>query len=259
MASSYTPKVRATCVAYGEELRGLFELGRRIVKSGHRPILANTPELVADLVQQTNLEVVAVDAPHQDGGTYIRSMSRRLLGLAPSSRVVFLAPDDLDPEQDVVQSDVTYLVSRDAPPQRLKAVIDMATFSDGLTGSVSRIDLIDFLQLVLMKRDTCAVSVRGAATNGSIVVEAGDIVDAHCGDLRGNDAVVDILCQSRGQFSEADVPTEIERTVVGCTNALLLEAMRVRDERTRDAAGASTPENALEMLDDGSPWKDLGS
>jgi hypothetical protein len=237
-------KAKATCVAHGEDLRALFDLGRRLADAGQRAILANTVDLTVELARRTGLQVVVSDACQGDPEARIKRLAEQLFERCPGIRLVFQIPDRAALSDEISRSDSVFTFSSDSTPPRVKAVIDMATLADGLTGSVDQIDLMDFLQLLLMKRGSGALAVQGSETSGLIIVVDGEIVDARCGGLRGNEAAVHMLAQRRGRFQEMPLPQAIERTIQVRSDFLLLEAMRLRDERDNDRAAPAGVPNA---------------
>jgi hypothetical protein len=224
-------KAKATCVAYGVDLKALFRLGRLLAESGQRAILANTVDLTVELAERTDLRVVVSEATEGSPEEHVEWLSRKLFARIQAVRLVFRIPDETLLPPQLSRPDSVFSFAANSTPARVKAVIDMATLADGLTGSVDQIDLMDFLQLLLMKRSSAALSVQGNETSGLIVIINGEIVDARCGDLIGNDAVLDMLAQRRGRFQETPLPPTIERTIEVRSDFLLLEAMRLRDER----------------------------
>jgi hypothetical protein len=127
---------------------------------------------------------------------------------------------------------------RDDSPARVKAVLDVATFAEGLVGAVTKLDLVDLLQLLIMNRHSRALFVQGSHFSGELVIQDGDIVDARCNGDRGEKALFKILGQRGGHFVEQPMPPQVERTIEGRGQMLLLEAMRLRDEQARHGGPA---------------------
>lgn len=226
---------RLTCVAFGLDLRGLFLFGRKLIQAGQRPILANKVEMAAEFATRFALSLIAIQVPQGNVELAVRELTRQLLDQVPSARLVLEVPSTSgEPQTGVSQAGAIHFFGKDDPPARVKAVFDVATFAEGLVGSVAQLDLIDFLQLLIMNHQSRAVVVHSPGGVGDLVVKDGNIVDARCGGLRGEQALFKILGQRSGKFSEVPLPATIERTIEGRGEMLLLEAMRLRDEGSRE-------------------------
>jgi len=226
---------RLTCVALGFDLRGLFLFGRRLIQAGQRPILASKVEMAAEFAQRFSLSLIAVQVPQGNVELAVRELTRELLDRVPSARLVLEVPStNGEPQTGVSQAGAVHFFGKDDAPAHVKAVFDVATFAEGLVGSVAQLDLIDFLQLLIMNRQSRALVVQARCGTSDLVVKDGNIVDARCGELRGEQALFKILGQRAGKFSEAPMPANIERTIEGRGEMLLMEAMRLRDESSRE-------------------------
>jgi hypothetical protein len=236
------PPTSVTCLAIGDDLRELFSFSRRLVAAGQRPILADKLDIGAHLVEHLGLGLVVVNTPANDCLACVKCSCGALLSSYPHVKLVFDCLAESQSWNDIGPAQNVYFFERGASPARIRSLLDMATFSEGVVGSVFKIDLIDFLQLVIMKRETRAMYVRGAEGSGRIIVKEGAIIDATCGSLRGKEALFRVLGQEHGQFSEVELPSNLERTIVDKSQGLLLEAMQLRDECMRGGSAGSEAE-----------------
>lgn len=218
-------------MAYCEDLRSLFALGRRLAAAGQQAILASSVDLAVELAQRTGLRVVVSDACQGEPIAQIERLAEQLLERIRGVRLVFQVPDGITYANRNEASDSIFTFATNGSPARVKAVVDMATLADGVTGPSDQIDLMDFLQLLLMKCSSGALAVQGSETTGLIVVVDGEIVDASCGGLRGDEAVLEMLLRRPGRFQEVPLPRTVERTIEGRSDSLLFEAIRLRDAR----------------------------
>lgn len=124
------------------------------------------------------------------------------------------------------------------PSEVLEAVRQAADCSTGFRGSLHGLSLIDMLQMFHYGRRSLCLTV-GGVPSGTICFKDGEIVHAHRGDLRGEDALRAILVAKSGSVTTtvgADVPRTIERSFQG----LLLDLLRQVDE-------SAAPEAAVDF------------
>jgi CheY-like chemotaxis protein len=123
--------------------------------------------------------------------------------------------------------------------------VQMLGSSDtALTGSLSHMDLPGILQMLAHSRQTGSLYVNAGTIAGSldgiIFFDNGNVTHAECGDLIGDDAVVQIvkLCNSADGGSYKFLPGESPgtRTVLRSATELMLEALRELDEAAQDGA-----------------------
>jgi CheY-like chemotaxis protein len=103
-----------------------------------------------------------------------------------------------------------------------------------LEGNLTHLDLPGIIQMLVHSRQTGALHVNAASTDGLLFFDGGDVVHAESGDLVGDDAVVHIVKSCHGaevgvyKFVPGD--TAQTRTVMRSATELMLDAMRAFDE-----------------------------
>lgn len=136
-------------------------------------------------------------------------------------------------------------------------------------GRVENISLASFLQLLEIERKTCTLSVTSADDAGRLYFRGGSLIGAETDSLSGPDAVaaaMEIVTWEHADVEISDVCPVNGPELEGGLRFLLMEGMRLKDERDRDAPrplgiGAET-DAAIEALlspDTGSiarPWED---
>lgn len=110
----------------------------------------------------------------------------------------------------------------------------------GFEGSVSNLSLSDVLQLEGQNRFSGSISVSHESLEGVIFLQAGEVVHAETGVLKGEDAFAEILGWPKGNFVVHPNVGTFSRTVQKGLSHLLLEAHRRFDE-SRKAAPAAPP------------------
>ena len=102
-------------------------------------------------------------------------------------------------------------------------------------GRVENISLASFLQLLELERKTCTLTVTSVDRNGRLFFRGGRLVGAETDGLDGADAALEIVTWEHADVEISDVCTVKDPEVEGGLRYLLLEGMRLKDERERHA------------------------
>jgi CheY-like chemotaxis protein len=150
---------------------------------------------------------------------------------------------------------IEYLTKPLDAKQTLARLTD--ALSQSVRGHVQNVSLASFLQLMEMERKTCNLTIRSDEKVGVLVVRKGQLIDAHSGELRGEDAAISIIAwpnssimiSRHGEFG----PPVIEKSL----GFIVMEAMRVQDEAARnspppvDGNGSTFPGSRVSLRPNG--------
>jgi hypothetical protein len=106
-----------------------------------------------------------------------------------------------------------------------------------IQGRLEEMSMIDLLQSLEMGQKSCRLHVQKASEAGDLYFASGQCRDAKIGNLVGDDAVYKVLLWTEGEF-EIDfnaASASSSTTTTRSTTGLLMEAMRLMDEASRDA------------------------
>lgn len=105
-------------------------------------------------------------------------------------------------------------------------------------GRVENISLASFLQLLEIERKTCTLSVTSADDTGRLYFRGGSLVGAETDSLSGPEAAaaaMEIVTWEHADVEISDVCPVNGPEIEGGLRYLLMEGMRLKDERERDA------------------------
>ena len=128
----------------------------------------------------------------------------------------------------------------------------MQELEDHPSGSISGISTSGFLQLIEMEQKTCLLEVQSAGqTKGLLYIVKGDLYDARCGDLSGEDAAYKVIGWDKVQLSLKELPSnKIKKLIEKNTMAVVMESLNRVDETEMamkpqpDAPDETTPKSA---------------
>ncbi len=104
-----------------------------------------------------------------------------------------------------------------------------------VSGRLSEMSLIDWMQTLEQGRKTCALLLRSGSEQSTLYFANGAVKHATCGKLVGNKAVFKVLTWTDGEWELDFTKTSSERTTTMSTQGLMMEGLRLLDEATRDA------------------------
>jgi CheY-like chemotaxis protein len=106
-----------------------------------------------------------------------------------------------------------------------------------IQGRLEEMSMIDLLQSLEMGQKSCRLVVHKGNESGELYFASGQCRDARIGGIKGDDAVYKVLLWTEGEFeidfNAANASTNT--TTTRSTTGLLMEAMRLMDEASRDA------------------------
>src|SRR5271157_593213 len=104
----------------------------------------------------------------------------------------------------------------------------------GFTGTVERLELQDVIQMACLGATTSTIAAFRGNQKGYLYISHGRPVHASAGGLTGQEALNEMISWSGGRFDlRRGIPRNLPVTLSGNLDAILLEAMRVLDERSQ--------------------------
>jgi CheY-like chemotaxis protein len=128
---------------------------------------------------------------------------------------------------------------------RIKKVIDKIALekmaksvsSDGLVrGNLSQMNVIDLVQSLEMGRKSCLLTLNNDQDRCQMFFREGQVTHATYGDLKGDQAVFQVLRWTGGSFQIDFEGKSSEESTTLNTQGLLMEGLRLLDESRRDTA-----------------------
>ena len=118
-------------------------------------------------------------------------------------------------------------------------------------GNLNNVSLETFLQLVEMEQQTCTLQVINKAgnTGGVLFFRNGELFNARIGEQQGKSAAYEILSWSSVSVSIENDCVFDEKLIEGDLQAILLDAMRSKDENEEARQAAAGGENEI-VLDE---------
>lgn len=113
---------------------------------------------------------------------------------------------------------------------RLERARQSTLSSTGVKGNLKDMSMSDILQVLNVGKRTAAVHISKGESRGSIFVTEGKVVHARCGDVRGEDALFNIMAWEDGSFLVEGGATTNIKSINHSTEMILLEGYKRMDE-----------------------------
>jgi Sulfatase-modifying factor enzyme 1/Domain of unknown function (DUF4388) len=104
----------------------------------------------------------------------------------------------------------------------------------GFTGTVERLRLQDIIQMACLGGTTSTIAAFQGNQKGYLYISRGHPVHACAAGFTGQEAFNELMSWGRGRFDlRRGIPPHLSKTLSGNLDTMLLEAMRVLDERSQ--------------------------
>lgn len=108
-------------------------------------------------------------------------------------------------------------------------------------GRVENLTLASFLQLLEMERKTCSLAVSSLGLRGFLYLREGHLVGAETAGLKGQPAALEIVTWENADIEISDHLPTFEPEIEATLRFLLMEGMRLKDERQEAGAPLAPP------------------
>ena len=228
-----------------DEVNLRFAIERGLRKAGHVADSASTIRQGIERLRAQAYDVVVCDLrmPGGDGNQLVQWLG----SFSPSTRIIvvsaFVTPE-FRAQYDGAQG--LRIVEKPVELNDLISMIEQIGPRRGFFGNSIEVELFDYVQMIAISGRDKWIEVTTPFGVGSIWFEHGDIVHASINDIEGEPAFYRMLAAGRGSFKEVFYRTPPKRSIVQSATHLLMEAARLMDEGTLEAAAGMEPAAAAD-------------
>jgi CheY-like chemotaxis protein len=157
--------------------------------------------------------------------------------------VAFTMSEPGDGDDDSARCAELGAVEHFAKPIDAKVVLSRLsdTFAQSVRGHVQNVSLASMLQLLEMERKTCTLTVTCDDKKGHLVLQSGRLVAARHGSLEGEAAAIAVIAWPSSSITISRQLATLQGAVNEPLGFIVMEAMRVQDEATRQLPGSVAP------------------
>jgi len=129
-----------------------------------------------------------------------------------------------------------------------RLILDAVEDKKGFEGKVSDFQLSDLIQMNCLGRLTNALHIEKETQKGVIFIEDGNITHCAVADLEGEEAFYEIMSWEGGHFSVESGARSKKETILKGWQGLLMESMRLLDEKLNSGGEAERRKVLEEIL-----------
>jgi response regulator of citrate/malate metabolism len=193
-------------------------------------LLARSAEIAQQILADLRIDVLVTDVhlPEKSGMDLLSWVAVQ----APSTRVIIMTAFDVSGIKDRAHAfGCLQLIRKPFDVHEMRAAVLRAlSLRDSFTGNLAELSTVDVIQMLCIGRKSVALRLSEGARSGVIHIEKGEPVHAIWDDLLGEEAFFRILTVKNGLFHTTPLPPDVERSIHGDWQYLLIEGMRRLDE-----------------------------
>jgi DNA-binding NarL/FixJ family response regulator len=223
---------RSKVLIVDDEDNIVLALHRVLYQDNHRydVLLARTAEIAQQILLDIPVDVLVTDVhlPEKSGMDLLCWAAVE----TPTTRVIVMTAFDVTGIKDRAHAfGCLRLMRKPFDVHEMRATILKALDRrDSFTGNLSELSAIDVIQMLCIARKTTSLRLSEDKSSGVILIENGEIVHAIWDRLVGEDAFFAMMSVKNGLFYTSQLPPDIERTIKGDWQYLLIEGLRRLDE-----------------------------
>jgi CheY-like chemotaxis protein len=220
-----------TVLVVDDEPSVLFALSEGLgdKKRGLKVVTAAHGREAISLLESQRVDLVLTDVrmPEMDGFELLAYLRRGFANL-PVILMTALGSDELSSR--LAQAGTFECLTKPFNVPALKQKI-VEMLAQSVKGRVENITLASFLQLLEMERKTCTLAISSLGRKGSLYFRTGRLVGAETDGLDGQEAALEIVTWEHADIEITDVCPPGEPTIESGLRFLLMEGMRLKDEK----------------------------
>lgn len=198
-------------------------------------LAAHDGQQALDVLASEEVNVVVSDLrmPGIDGFELLN----RILHQYPDISVLIITAYDRPKTREVVfKSGADDYMTKPITASELAGKINRTLKKKSEGGSLHNVSLETFLQLVEMEQQTCTLRVvnKNAGKSGVLFFRGGDLLNARYGNSQGREAAYEIFSWAGVSVTIENQCPVSEKQLEGELQAILLDAMRSKDESSDD-------------------------
>ena len=206
--------------------------GLVVSRPDYHVLTANDVATAKQLLDAHSVDVLVTDLkmPGEGGFDLLTHMVR---SHPDTPSLVMTAYGTPELERQAEELGALRILSKPVDITDLQKQIDKTLAAAQSGASLQGISVPGFLQLLSMERSSSVVHLTSVDGVGTISFVEGRLMDARCGSLQGDEAVMEIAMWATPKISLKKAMAHTERTVTGELAHLMMEAARRQDELSR--------------------------
>ncbi len=217
-------------------------------KDRYQLFVANHGREALNILSQVPIDLVVSDIrmPEISGLDLLMDIREKF----PSTKVIIMtAYGSSEVQKEANERGCFKYIEKPFEIQKLREfILSAVEDKKGFEGKVSDFQLSDLIQMNCLGRLTNALHVEKGLQRGTIFIEDGNITHCEMGELEGEEAFYEIMSWEGGTFSIDRGTKSKKETILKGWQGLLMESMRLVDEKRKKGEGDALLRNELEAV-----------
>jgi len=227
-------------------LRHLIKKKFQAHSSVFSTLLAGDGQEAVQILKENTISIVVTDLhmPQMDGFALLALMSEKYPDIPV---IVFTAYSTPQAKKRVLATGAAGFIEKPFVVEDLADNIISILEKESEGGTLQTVSLDMFLQLIEMEQKTCTIRVINKETEkqGVLFLRRGELLDARIRDMHEKEAAYEIFSWDSASLSIQDTCVLDKKVIKEDLQAVLFEAMRLKDEAGEDASAfQETPEES---------------
>lgn len=220
-------------------------------KGSWEVLVAPTTGKALAILQERPVDLIVIDLhmPVMDGFQFLKLVHRKYPNLPKAILTGSVEQSNRDlclaNGADIYLQKASAIDQMETVYATLNEIIEVQA-QDGFRGVLRRVGLQEVLQLECLGTKSSVLEITTQGTKGRIFIKEGNIIHAHIGQSKGEDAFNRLLAFDTGEFALKPFTDPGEETINCQWEMLIMEAARVRDEIQEKAAANKASQPAVE-------------
>ncbi len=218
-------------------------------KESFQVLFADNGEEAVRIIEQQSIDLLVTDIkmPKMDGLALLAHMSRNYSAIP----CIVLTSYTIPGLQKKLSRSIFHFLKKPVDPKKLAELIVEGLEQAEKGGALSGISVPGLMQIIEAEEKTCLLVIHADGIHqGGMYFHEGVLYDAICGTQQGEKGALQLIALDNAQVEYRKLPDKkIFQNIKSGIQALILEAMRIKDEKTASKSevqgNGSTEHDAL--------------
>jgi len=207
-----------------------WSLGRFMTREGWNVNICNDGIEAMQLLEMQKYDALVTDVqmPRLNGIALVEWTKRN----RPEMPIIVITAFGSSSVRSVcLQKGAFHYLEKPVDPGLITQLLSVESERDTFSGTVTCIDLFDYLQMMLVSRKQALVEVQSVdGETGLLFISGGDVIHAECSGMVGERAFIHCVSFLGGNFSSLPWREPNKRSIDKKGDFLLMDAARKKDE-----------------------------
>ncbi len=212
-------------------LQKILGLSLQKYKDDFETLFANNGDEAVKILEHQAIDLLVTDIkmPKMDGLALLSHMSVNY----PTTPCIVLTSYIIPGLEQKLSSSIFHFLKKPVDPTNLAELVMDGLKQAESDGALSSVSIPGLMQIIEAEEKTCLLTIHAEGKKqGVMYFHRGILYDAVSGPLQGEDSALQLIALDNAQIEYRKLPQKkIQKSITSGLQALILEAMRIKDEK----------------------------